>query len=446
MCWWTTSVGWQWAAATVPEASGSLAARATLLVGLSRKLARLREEVMVRCPQRWRAGYVRLLLGPGASGGFVVLFGSRNREFVTDSTYSVYASLQDHPSVRAIWVGTRDQVRRLRESGRSAIRANGLQHRLLLHVASLAVISYQVTDVARDVWRIPERLPFVYLGHGKSIKRSGASSKGHRSAPYRRRAWLLRRQTVMAVASSTTQGALLAEAYDIDRSLVRALGEARTDVLVRSSDALPMKPPRRILYAPTWRQGAGEPTRFLPFDDFSLDGLVSWLEKVDGELILRPHPKEMHHPMVARSLHRLQQSSPRVQVSRAVDHNALYEEMARASVLVSDYSSVVEEFLLCDRPIVLVPYDYERFSQRQGFLVPLEESMPGPVVGSFASLTKELSRALDGEDPFAAQRRDRRDQVHSWVDGRSTERVRDAILSLLPPSPQDRSGRRGPGR
>jgi CDP-glycerol glycerophosphotransferase (TagB/SpsB family) len=389
---------------------------------------------MVRCPEPLRSSYLRLLLGPGSSGGRVVLFGSRNREYVTDSSYSVYVALRNHQEVRAIWVGSREQVRRLRAEGGLAVRAAGLQHRLLMHLAVLAVISYQVTDVARDVWHIPQRLPFLYLGHGKSIKRSGSSSKGHRSSAYQRRAQLLREQTLLAVASSPVQADLVSEAYGLDRDAVSVLGEARTDVLVAAARAPAAPGIRRILYSPTWRQGAdGPPTQFFPFEDFDLDALTAWLDRAEVELILRPHPKEMRHPAVVQQTRRLERASRHIRRSTAVDRNALYAEMARASVLVSDYSSVVEEFLLCDRPVLLVPYDYERFSRRQGFLMTLEESRVGPSVHDFSSLLDALARALDGEDPFREQRRVRRELVHAWLDGNSTARVSEAVVALTAP-------------
>ncbi|MDX6744448.1 CDP-glycerol glycerophosphotransferase family protein [Actinocorallia sp. A-T 12471] len=65
-----------------------------------------------------------------------------------------------------------------------------------------------------------------------------------------------------------------------------------------------------------------------------------------------------------------------------------------ADVLVTDYSSAVFEYALTGRPMVFHPYDLDAHRRHPGFLVPYEETVPGPVVRDPSELVDRIS-ALD---------------------------------------------------
>lgn len=121
-----------------------------------------------------------------------------------------------------------------------------------------------------------------------------------------------------------------------------------------------------VLYAPTFREGArgAVPLR--------LD-LLKWVEDLGDEvqLLVRPHYlNRMSVP--ARLRHQV------IDVSRVID-TALV--MAAADVLVTDYSSIMFDYLCLDRPVVLYTYDLEdyMFSAR-GTYFDLREDAPGELV------------------------------------------------------------------
>jgi CDP-glycerol glycerophosphotransferase len=97
-----------------------------------------------------------------------------------------------------------------------------------------------------------------------------------------------------------------------------------------------------------------------------------------------------------------------------------YELLAVADALVTDYSSVWIDFLLCDRPIVYYCPDLEEYEHKRGLLLePFESWMPGRVVGDFGGVLE----ALGADDCFAAHRARARDQFHRYLDGGSSERL-----------------------
>jgi CDP-glycerol glycerophosphotransferase (TagB/SpsB family) len=100
-------------------------------------------------------------------------------------------------------------------------------------------------------------------------------------------------------------------------------------------------------------------------------------------------------------------------------------------VLISDYSSIYHDFLLLDRPIVLIPYDYEEFARTQGFMYNYFANLPGPAVKSQKEFLQSLEDVLEGRDPYADKRRALQQLIHTHVDAGACRLVVDIIDERL---------------
>lgn len=172
---------------------------------------------------------------------------------------------------------------------------------------------------------------------------------------------------------------------------------------------------RAVLYAPTWRDSvvfAGNEDAI----DLALD-VPAFCDRLgdDHVLLLR-----LHYMLTGRL--------------RAVDHPAvrdvsyhpdISELYLAADVLVTDYSSVMFDFAVLDRPIVLFAYDLDDYRDRErGFYFELE---PGTAPGPIVTASGELLDTLAGLDDVAARHADayaafRRTYCH-LEDGGATRRV-----------------------
>jgi CDP-glycerol glycerophosphotransferase len=177
-----------------------------------------------------------------------------------------------------------------------------------------------------------------------------------------------------------------------------------------------------VLYAPTFRDDVKQGRQF------AWDGAVDWTALVAGlsdrtVVLVRRHsvvrgsmriPPELEHRVVDVS-----------------DHPDVQDLLCAADVLVTDYSSVMFDYAILDRPIVLFCYDLEHYrDDLRGFYLDLQDEAPGPIVATQEELRKSLVAAETGTAPeeFAARRRAFRERFAPLDDGQAARRVVDEVF------------------
>ena len=174
-------------------------------------------------------------------------------------------------------------------------------------------------------------------------------------------------------------------------------GYPRTDAL---AGAGPRRGIRTVLYAPTFRrQGTF---------DLRLD-VGALADALDADILLRlhhfaPHAAPVRHP----------------RVRDVTAHPDLRELLLAADALVTDYSSVMVDFAVTRRPIVLFADDLA--DHRDGFYVDLETIAPGPIVDTTADVVAALREEPRDYSAF-------RETYCHLDDGRAADRAVTTIMS-----------------
>ena len=183
---------------------------------------------------------------------------------------------------------------------------------------------------------------------------------------------------------------------------------------------------RTILYVPTFRDGRPEWIR-----EIGLGALAAALAARGDALVVNLHPYE--HWL----LEGLRQEFAQVHFVR--ERSDLYPLLAQASVLVTDYSSLMFDFLPLDREIVFFRPDHEAYVQGSRQLYDAKVSrLPGPVAATADALLDALARPQPPAE--AAARRELMQRLFDQVDGRATERLLALIdaemaVALAAPAP-----------
>jgi CDP-glycerol glycerophosphotransferase len=179
-----------------------------------------------------------------------------------------------------------------------------------------------------------------------------------------------------------------------------------------------------FVYAPTFRDADRKWVL-----SAGLDAIARAVAKAGNLLIVNLHPVEQPQiPEMAKLLPGVTFVAPRTDA---------YPLLRQASALITDYSSVMFDFLQLDRPILLFRPDHEAYTQKSRKLFDDKLSvLPGPVVTHATQLINRLGDPALGQKPAHAQARQLLlKQLFDHQDGASGERLLGLIgdeLDRLP--------------
>jgi len=254
----------------------------------------------------------------------------------------------------------------------------------------------------RDAAKRPQTT-YIQTWHGSAYKRMGFDEPQVKRSTKAQRARFQR--TVdrydAFVIRSEHDARTLAKSLGVRAELIRS-GYPRNDALVNGADTtktaeqleLTGEHRKVVLYAPTFRAGPNGKAqkRFeMPFD------LEEFAEELGETHVLLVRPHYLNTAVVPPSLRGVVRD-----VTAVHDVTTL---LLLADALVTDYSSLMFDYALLDRPMVFFAPDLEDYSRSRGTYFDLRQEAPGPVVTRPDELFGALAD-LDGlATTYAEQRR-----------------------------------------
>lgn len=230
-----------------------------------------------------------------------------------------------------------------------------------------------------------------------------------------------------AIVSADSIKSCYAEAYGISEDKIIATGVPRTDIFFDENwkkdvdkkfrDKYPETVGKKIiLLAPTYR-GTKVP---LADYDMSKVPIKELKEQLGDEYILvsKLHPAAYNNMLLKGK--KLGDGDFWLDVSDIRDINDI---LPVADILVTDYSSVIFDWLLLDKPIVYYVYDQDEYAGDRGLYFSFDEY----VYGSVAKTGDELIAAIKNADMMKEKRDAFRERFMGACDGRATERVIDLL-------------------
>lgn len=261
---------------------------------------------------------------------------------------------------------------------------------------------------------------FKKFGYSITDKKFGADRKDLERFP------LHRNFSIVTVSSPEVVWAY-AEAFHMEKEQEKILpvGISRTDIFYRrefldsAREKLYEKIPEAggkkvILYAPTFRGRVADAVSPEVLD-FS-----AMREALASEYIVlcKHHPFVKHRPAVPEDCQNF--------VWDATELFSIEELLAVSDVCISDYSSLVFEYSLFERPMIFLAHDLDEYFDWRGFYYPYCEMAPGPIVSNTAEVIdciKELPEKFEKERVA-----DFRRKFMSACDGHATERILEAAF------------------
>ncbi|MFE7333979.1 bifunctional glycosyltransferase/CDP-glycerol:glycerophosphate glycerophosphotransferase [Streptomyces griseus] len=281
--------------------------------------------------------------------------------------------------------------------------------------------------------RKPRHTTYLQTWHGSAYKRMGFDETRVRlqNAPQRERLQRAVDRFDHFLVRSEHDVNTLARAYRLPDERLLRTGYPRNDALIaernrsETEGRLPRPPlaealgladhKKTVLYAPTFRGGPGKQRR----SRLLLDVREFAARFGDTHtLLVRSHYLESARLPVCPP-------GTVVDVSR---HHDVSELLALTDVLITDYSSIMFDFVLLDRPVVLFAPDLDAYADERGSYFDLRENAPGPVTATQDELFTALAELKKSDTRYADQRREFAERFGSYDRGDAARRTVEAVF------------------
>lgn len=283
---------------------------------------------------------------------------------------------------------------------------------------------------------IDDRTKVIQLWHaGSGFKSVGFSRFGQAGSPTLENS---HRSYTYAITGSQHLIPVYAEAFGIEPEAVIATGLPRVDWFLDEdrtrafTDEFFAEYPelagkRIILFAPTFR-GRGMTSAFY---DFDLIDFASLYEACDEDTVVL---FRMHH-FVKEPV-----PIPAEFADKFLNFTAYpkgLELLHVTDLLITDYSSIIYEYSLLDRPMIFFAPDKVNYAATRGFHRDFDETAPGRVCETFDQVVEAIASGEFEQSKVATFREENFDRV----DTGSADRVIDWLILADPRSPAQRHSR-----
>ena len=214
------------------------------------------------------------------------------------------------------------------------------------------------------------------------------------------------------------------EAFQMPKEKIKALGLPRLDYYFENHDLNQLKSEfckkynapndkKIILYAPTFREEEKYNNVFNFLD------LVKFNESLGEEFVLalRLHPKinKFYSEAISANAHYIDVS----------DYENEQELMLISDILITDYSSIMIEFCVLDKPTVFFTYDLDNYlACERGFYYDFKKTVPGPIVYT----TDELIDVIKNDKFDKSKISQFISTQFDVIDGEASRRIVDYLL------------------
>ena len=193
---------------------------------------------------------------------------------------------------------------------------------------------------------------------------------------------------------------------------------------------------RLIFFAPSYRSNmschAGKiySDNIFRLDDYDNEKLNNFLEKHNAAIIYKLHPIEQ----TAFKGRVFEMNNRCFELTDGIlfEHDIRYDELINAfDVMISDYSSIVFDYLLLDRPVVYLLPDFDEYKNAKGFVFSnIDAYMPGEKAYNFHSMLTALANAFDNPKQYSHARKNVILNRFDFTDGKSAERCFMQIMNF----------------
>lgn len=240
--------------------------------------------------------------------------------------------------------------------------------RQLYHISTSKVVLLDGYCIVASVAKHKPQTKLIQIWHATAaIKKFGWQIVGKPSGASITTATIMRMhdQYDIVLAPSQTTGEVYQEAFNIDADKIRYFGlphlsvltEPQNEILDEIRSMFAIDPGKKtILYVPTFREGKC----------VNLQGLIDEIDFEKYELVAKVHPLDKLPPHDDRVIY--------------AERYTTTAWMQLADFIITDYSSLLVEAAILNKPLYLYVYDLEEYSGDPGLNLDYTEPSIAPIV------------------------------------------------------------------
>jgi CDP-glycerol glycerophosphotransferase (TagB/SpsB family) len=340
-----------------------------------------------------------------------IVFSSRAAKDYADNSKFLYEKFLSEKVDNVYYYTKKKAV--LKRIPRNGIYAYSIKGLYVLLQAKILVFTHGSKDFFPYSPNKSSKRVLINLFHAIAVKKLGHSNDKNKLKETRKWNYF--------VVSSPFEADFIKHQYSLTDNQILIFGQPRNDILINDKKQLIEGKDKIILYAPTFRETSI--TNLFPFLDRNLRKLDAFLKRNNMKIMIRLHINEEKKYRDSSQYKNL----TNISFSGSAEHPSVNDLLPIVDAVITDYSSIALDFLLVNRPIAYIPYDYEKYKEERGFSFDYFKYLPGEVLCTQSELEEFLKMK---EDKYLDKRLVLKSFFHKYQDGKSSDRLYKFIINI----------------
>ena len=287
---------------------------------------------------------------------------------IIDNPFALYSWVKKNKRhVRCIWIVKNKSLARDEADIYYSLSVKGLYYQL---TARVIICSHSIySDFNPFIMLLRRSVIKVNLWHGAPLKKIMHDIETGLSQRIKK---FLYDSYDLVLSPGPRFNGIFMEAFKVDSSKIIEAKYPR----IKSKEINP----NYILYAPTFRDGQ----EFDYFKDIDFSILNALMKEMNKVFLIRLHPSIN----VSKELKNMVKTFNQIQIDETPD---VYRVLPYVSILISDYSGIIFDFLYYKRPIVFAPFDLDEYvNKTRGVYFDYSEISIKPICFSWSDIVLRL--------------------------------------------------------
>ena len=372
---------------------------------------------------------------------FGAWFGTR----YSDNARYLFEYVRREKDIKAIWITkNKDLISKIRRDGNDAFLSSSPLGIYYMLRAGVAIVSSGLVDLNGVLIHGAFK---VNLWHGAPMKRINLDEKKFESESsikkYVRKVirlvfpYITDSKTYnLILATSNYFRPIMASAFDVPKTNVKAFGYPRNDVLFEGNhrsaymEELKIKHSCKniLAYLPTYRD-RGSDDQGKDFELFSKYGfdrktMEAFLEESNSILFIK-----LHYVAQERMKNKNLSLGSRIVYADENEVADINDVLQYVDILITDYSGVYFDYLLLNRPIIFAAFDLEEYVEQRGLYDDYGFYIAGPIAKNWSEVIEQARDALINPEKFEEVRIKKNKIFNKYCDAKSSMRVCEYLNS-----------------